>query len=187
MPVIAETAAPRHVRLEALARDGCVRRRADRARLWRETHSPPTWPERMQRETGTRFKDWVDHLVVRGGPGLPDRLADAGLRAPADHVRRRRAGLRASRRDLSPDRARAGRVDHERRTRLRRAGSGDQGRVGGGLFAGPRPGPGDRRLSDGPVPGRPGRRASGRRWPWSSAAATWASSRFRASWRARDG
>jgi len=34
--------------------------------------------DRMRKETGTRFKDWVDHLVVRGGSGLLDRLESLG-------------------------------------------------------------------------------------------------------------
>src|SRR5262249_51569170 len=34
--------------------------------------------DRMQRETGTWFKAWVDHLVVRGGRNLEARLRDLG-------------------------------------------------------------------------------------------------------------
>ena len=33
---------------------------------------------RMPGETGTRFKDWVDHLVIRGGGKIVDRLALLG-------------------------------------------------------------------------------------------------------------
>jgi hypothetical protein len=39
---------------------------------------------RMQAETGTRFKDWVDHLVVKGPADLPRRLAELAFeRQPA--------------------------------------------------------------------------------------------------------
>ena len=34
--------------------------------------------DRMQRETGTRFKVWIDHLVIRGGKSLSDRLETLG-------------------------------------------------------------------------------------------------------------
>jgi hypothetical protein len=34
---------------------------------------------RMERETGTRFKVWVDHLVVRGGRRLADRMKPLGF------------------------------------------------------------------------------------------------------------
>jgi hypothetical protein len=34
--------------------------------------------QRMQRETGTEFKVWVDHLVIRGGRELRDRLGALG-------------------------------------------------------------------------------------------------------------
>jgi hypothetical protein len=34
---------------------------------------------RMSRETGTRFKDWVDHLVVADEEGLSHRLEEAGF------------------------------------------------------------------------------------------------------------
>jgi hypothetical protein len=34
---------------------------------------------RMSRETGTRFKDWVDHLVVADKHDLSDRLKEAGF------------------------------------------------------------------------------------------------------------
>jgi hypothetical protein len=37
-----------------------------------------TLADRMQRETGTWFKAWVDHLVVRGGAGLEARLRGLG-------------------------------------------------------------------------------------------------------------
>jgi hypothetical protein len=33
---------------------------------------------RMTRETGTRFKDWVDHLVVLGSPALRGTLSALG-------------------------------------------------------------------------------------------------------------
>ncbi len=39
---------------------------------------------RMERETGTRFKVWVDHLIVRGGRRLVERLRALGfVREPA--------------------------------------------------------------------------------------------------------
>ena len=99
-----------------------------------------------------------------------------------------RAGLRSSRRDLSPDRSRARRDA----TPTERAGFAvpevaikvewvaafSRAHDLGLEIVG---------LSDGPIPGRPGCRASGRRWPWSSGAAIWVSSRFPASWRARAG
>ena len=36
--------------------------------------------ERMRVETSTRFKDWVDHLVVTDQPGLAKRLSDLGFK-----------------------------------------------------------------------------------------------------------
>ena len=66
-------------------------------------------------------------------------------------------------------------------------GSGDQGRAGGGFFASPRSGAGDRRLPDGPLSGRPGSRRANDCWPWSSGAAISGSSRFRAIWLAKGG
>ncbi len=37
----------------------------------------------MPGETGTRFKDWVDHLVIRGGATTVDRLASLGFERQA--------------------------------------------------------------------------------------------------------
>src|SRR5437763_14048962 len=34
--------------------------------------------DRMARETSTRFKDWVDHLVIGEAPGLSRKLAALG-------------------------------------------------------------------------------------------------------------
>jgi hypothetical protein len=44
--------------------------------------------ERMRKETGTRFKDWVDHLVVKAPADLPRRLRELGYerQAAADTV-----------------------------------------------------------------------------------------------------
>jgi hypothetical protein len=43
--------------------------------------------ERMPHETGTRFKDWVDHLVVRGGTGIANRLLSLGYeRQPTSYA-----------------------------------------------------------------------------------------------------
>src|SRR5262249_39736728 len=36
--------------------------------------------DRMRRETGTEFKVWVDHLVLRGGTALQNRLEALGYR-----------------------------------------------------------------------------------------------------------
>jgi hypothetical protein len=38
---------------------------------------------RMPRDTGTRFKDWVDHVVLRGGSALVRRLETLGYRRQA--------------------------------------------------------------------------------------------------------
>jgi hypothetical protein len=35
--------------------------------------------ERMQRETGTRFTDWIDHIAVASSQQMHQRLADAGF------------------------------------------------------------------------------------------------------------
>ena len=43
--------------------------------------------DRMPIETGTRFKDWVDHLVVRGDVGIVERLETLGYaRQPASYA-----------------------------------------------------------------------------------------------------
>jgi hypothetical protein len=43
--------------------------------------------DRLPGETGTRFKDWIDHLVVRGGPGMVHRLLSLGYeRQPATYA-----------------------------------------------------------------------------------------------------
>ena len=40
--------------------------------------------DRLPGETGTRFKDWIDHLAVRGRPGMVQRLVSLGFeRQPA--------------------------------------------------------------------------------------------------------
>ncbi len=39
--------------------------------------------ERMVRETSTRFKDWVDHLVIAGQPGLARQLSGLGYKRQA--------------------------------------------------------------------------------------------------------
>ena len=42
-----------------------------------------TLAERMRAETSTRFKDWVDHLVVSGQEGLGPRLRELGFKRQA--------------------------------------------------------------------------------------------------------
>ena len=58
----------------------------------------------MPRETGTRFKVWVDHLVVAVKPALPIDWTRLGFERQQGLVRRRRSVVRASRRNLSPHR-----------------------------------------------------------------------------------
>ena len=41
---------------------------------------------RMRVETGTRFQDWVDHLVVTDQPGLGRRLHGLGFGARWPHM-----------------------------------------------------------------------------------------------------
>ena len=41
------------------------------------------WSERLLRETGTRLRDWIDHLDVPDAPGLDQRLRAAGFHAEA--------------------------------------------------------------------------------------------------------
>ena len=145
-----------------------------------------TLAERMPAETGTRFTVWVDHLVVTDGPAWSDRLEALGYeRQPIRYAvgspvfahpggifpriavvaawerRRGRRGMRSAR-------------SRSRSSRSRRS---------------PAPTTWAWRSSAirwGPT-GSAGSPASGRRWPWSSAAATWASSRSPATWPARAG
>lgn len=41
------------------------------------------WSERLLRDTGTRLRDWIDHLDVPDAPGLDQRLQTAGFQAEA--------------------------------------------------------------------------------------------------------
>ena len=70
MAVIDEAAAPRRVRLEALARDRGVRRRADRARPWTGNAFAAELAERMPRETGHAVRGLGRSPGRRGRPGL---------------------------------------------------------------------------------------------------------------------
>ena len=189
MPVITETAAPRRVRLEALARNGGVRRRADR---------DGSGGKRLRRRAG-RADAPRDRDEVQGSGSITSWFAAA----PACAHRPRVAGLRSASRStyavgvpvfahpggIFPRIALVpGETEHERSERASAYRKWPSRSRGWRTFSRAHDlGLEIARLSDGPLPGRPRCRASGRRWPWSSGAAIWASSRFPASWPARGG
>ena len=156
-------------------------------RRYPATLSPPSWPSRMPRETGTQFKVWIDHLVSAGDRALAERLAELGYERQRVDLCGGRAALRAFGRDLSADCACASTTPSssaaldssvaEVAIKVESVPAFSRAHDLGLEVAGYPMGP--YRVA--------GSRASGRRWPWSSAGAIADSSPFPASWRTRDG
>ena len=78
MASIAELKAPPTVRVEAVAGNGRIPGRSHRRGRCPAMRLAADLASRMPRETGTQFKVWIDHLVLRGDRALAERLAELG-------------------------------------------------------------------------------------------------------------
>ena len=142
---------------------------------------------RLPRETGTSFQVWVDHVLLRGGARLAQRLGSLGYERQATTYSLG-VPVFAHPGGIFPRIALAERRQRPRGTpwpalrevaiKVESVAAFSRAHDLGMEIAG---------LSHGAVSHRPRRRAIRRLWPWWSGAATWASSRFRGTWPARDG
>ena len=140
------------VRLEALARDRGGRRRPDRGGARRQRLRRAGWPSGCPARPGRGSRSGSITWSSATRPGWPgsSRRWDTSARRSDTPVN---APVFAHPGGIFPRIARSPAVG---RRGAGRARGGDQGRLGRGVLPAPRPGPGDRRLSDGPLSDRPG-------------------------------